>query len=115
MADTPPKVKITERLVNLDTYKKYAVYVVITIAAVLLIVGGVSLWRWVFKPKDTQVYKPTGIGLAIGHVEKGAVVQESTQISVEKERPWEVGLGAGGINYDNKSGVVVGGWVKRKF
>ena len=111
MADTPP-IKITERLVNLDTYKKWAVYVLVTIGAVLLLVGGVSLWRFIFPKPTQQVNKPTAF--AVGKVEKGAITQTSTQISLD-DKSWEVGLGGGGVTYDNKSGIIIGGWVKKKF
>ena len=37
MSDTPPTVKITERLTSIDTYKKLSVYVIIIIIAGLLV------------------------------------------------------------------------------
>lgn len=113
MADTPPKVKITERILNVDTYKKYAAYVLITIIGVVLVVGGVSLWRWVFpKPeKQTNAPKVTGLVLPGGKVK---IDQTNTQVSLD-DKPWEVGLGGGGLTYDNKTGVFVGGWVRRKW
>ena len=110
--DTPPKIKITQRLVDLDTYKKYAVYVLITIAGVLLIVGGVSLWRFIFVPKSTQSHKPTAVVMPGAKIEK--LDQSSQQILVE-EKPWEVSLGAGVLRYDNKDGWIGGAVIKRKF
>lgn len=113
MANTPPTVKVAERLTDPNTYKKFAVYVLIAVAGVLLIVGGVSLWRFVFpKPeKQTNAPKVTGLVLPGGKVK---IDQTNTQISMD-EKPWEVGVGAGGIRYDNKDGYFLGGWVKRKW
>ena len=104
MADTPEIIK--ERLLH------WAQYAGITIVVVLLLVGGVSLWRFIFPKPDKQVNRPTSI--IVGKAEKGAVDQTSTQVLVT-EKPWEVGLGAGALRYDNKDGGFVGGWIKRKF
>ena len=76
----------------------------------LLLLRGV--WSLIFNP-DTQVSKTQA--LAIGKVEKGAITQTSTQIKVDGEKPWEIGIGAGGFRWDNKDGY--GGFVtvKRRF
>ena len=93
MADLP-QVNVVERILSPDTYKKYAIYVGITIIAVLLVVGGISLWRWIFpKPeKQTTSQKVTITPLSFSKVEKGGVTQTSTQIQLN-EKNWEVGLG----------------------
>lgn len=54
--DTPPKVKITSSLADPNTYKKWIVYAVITLAVGLVIFGGVALWhKWFPKPPTTSV------------------------------------------------------------
>ena len=64
MADMPP-IKITERLTDLNTYKKYAVYLVITILSALIVFGGIGLYRKFFpKPATTSV----------GEVQAGGIV-----------------------------------------
>ena len=112
MADTPPPVKITQRLVDVNTYKKYAGYVLITIATVLLVVGGVSLWRFIFPVADKQIYKPRAF--VVGKVEAGGIVQSSEQTLVT-EKPWEISVGGGVVRYDQKDGYFGGVMVKRKF
>lgn len=112
MADTPPPIKISQRLVDINTYKKYAGYVLITIAGILLVVGGVSLWRFIFVPKDSQVHKPRAIVLPLGKIEK--LDQSSQQILVE-EKPWEVSLFGGVFRWDQKDGYGGGIKVTRKF
>jgi hypothetical protein len=104
---------ITDRLIDLATYKKWLSYVVITIVFILLILGLLALWRFFFPKPSQNVHKP--VAIALGKVEKEAIDQRSTQIMVEKEKPWEIGLGAGGLVYDNKTGGMVGAWIKRKF
>lgn len=104
MADTPAVIK--ERFVH------WAQYIGITIVVVLLIVGGVSLWRFVFPKPDKQTNKPTSI--IIGKAEKGAVDQTNTQVLIS-EKPWEAGVGGGALRYDNKDGWFGGAWIKRKW
>jgi hypothetical protein len=112
MAETPP-IKITERLTNVDTYKKYAVYVVITIISVLILVGGVSLWRWIFPRPDKQVNNPRVIA-PFSKIEKDSINQSNTQIQVT-EKPWEISVGGGVLRYDNKDGWIGGAVIKRKW
>jgi hypothetical protein len=114
MADTPP-IKVTERILNIDTYKKLGIYVGIILVVVLLLVGGVSLWRFFFNPKDANVNKPTFVAMPFSKVEKDAVNQSNSQTTVQKDFPWEVDLFGGGVQYDNKNGVFFGGKVGRKF
>jgi hypothetical protein len=65
------------------------------------------------KPRD-MVNKPVTVVLPFAKVEKGAVDQSNTQISLD-EKLNEAGIFAGGLNYDNKNGVFVGVGYKRKF
>lgn len=111
MADTPP-IKISERLTNWETYKKFAVYVVIGIVVLLLIMGGVSIWRFFFPKADKQINNPRVIVTPFAKVEK--IDQANTQILLS-EKPWEAGAGVGGFQYDNKTGVLLGVWAKRKW
>jgi len=112
MADPIPVVNIVERLLSTDTYKKYAVYVLITVITFLLFCGGFALWRFFFGKPNKQINKP--VAVAIGRVEKGAIDQTSTQIQLN-EKDWEIGVGAGGLQYDNKNGVCLFGFVKKKL
>jgi len=105
-------IKITERLVSVDTYKKYAGYVIITIGVVLLIVGMFAIWRFIFPKPSQNIHKPTAIVTPFAKVEK--LDQSSQQILVE-EKPWEVAVGGGVMRYDNKDGAIIGAMIKRKF
>ena len=96
-------------LVKPENYYKTIIYMVI---------GGIILFLLVcvknfFFPNKSIVNKPHA--LVIGKAEKGAIDQTSTNIVVEKERPWEVGGGVAGITYDNKNGGIAGVFVKRRF
>jgi hypothetical protein len=106
MADT---ISVKDRLLDFNTYKKYAVYVLLTVLLLLLLRG---VWSLIF-PTDKQVNKPHAI--VIGKAMAGAIDQTSTQIKVDGEKPWEVGVGVGGFRYDQKDGY--GGFVtvKRRF
>jgi len=108
MADIPV-ISVKDRLLDFNTYKKYAVYLLLTVLLLLLFRG---LWSLIFKPQ-TQVNKPTAV--VIGKAMAGAIDQTSTQIKVDGEKPWEIGIGAGGFRWDNKDGY--GGFVtvKRRF
>lgn len=86
--------------------------VVIGILALLLIAGGMQVWNFFFPKKSGNINKPTAITLPFSRV--GNIDQTSTQVLIE-EKSWELGLGGAAITYDNKSGLVVGGWVKRKW
>jgi len=111
MTDIPP-IKVTERLVDWNTYKKWASYVVISLVALLLIVGVFAIWRFIFPKPAQNIHKPTAIITPFAKVEK--LDQSSQQILVE-EKPWEVSLGAGVLRYDNKDGWIGGAVIKRKF
>lgn len=109
MADTPPVITVKDRLLDIGTYKKYAIYLLLTLLLLLLFRG---VWSLLFKPQQ-QVNKPTSV--IIGKAEKGAVDQTSTQIKVDGEKPWEVGIGAGAFRYDGKDGYGGLVMVKRRF
>ena len=109
MADTPPVITVKNRLLDIGTYKKYAVYLLLTLLLLLLFRG---IWSLLFKPQ-TQVNKPTAV--VIGKAMAGAIDQTSTQIKVEGEKPWEVGIGAGAFRYDQKDGYGGMLFVKRRF
>jgi hypothetical protein len=86
---------------------------VIVIIIVLFIAGGMAIWRFFNPAKSQNVNKP--VAIALGKVEKGAIDQTSTQVMIEKEKAWEVGIGGGGIYYDEKTGVFGGGWIRKRF
>jgi hypothetical protein len=117
MADTP----VVERFdikkwfsgfVNPTTWSKALVY---------LIIGGIIVFILVcvknfFFPSKAITNKPVGIGLNIGgKVEKDAINQTSTNIVVDKEKSFEVGVGVGAGRFDNKDGYAGGVWGKWKF
>ena len=105
MADIP-KVVLSERLLSPDTYKKYLGYVLITALICLTALGCISLYKFFF-PDKKNVNKPEF------HISDGGTV---TYTNVQNdEKSWEVGLGAGALQYDNKTGAFAGGWVKRKW
>ena len=108
MADTPV-ITVKDRLLDFNTYKKYAIYVLLTVLLLLLLRG---VWSLIFKPQ-TQVNKPTAV--VIGKAEKGAIDQTSTQIKVEGEKNWEVGVGVGAGRYDDKDAYGGMIFVKRRF
>jgi hypothetical protein len=105
-------IKITERLLSVDTYKKYAGYVVISIGVVLIIMGFFAVWRFLFPKPASNIHKPTAIVTPFAKVEK--IDQSSQQVLVE-EKPWEVSVGGGVLRYDNKDGFIGGLMVRRKF
>jgi hypothetical protein len=92
-----------------DRLSHYAVYLLLTLLLLLLFRG---VWSLIFKPQ-TQVNKPTAV--AIGNVQKGAIDQTSTQIKVEGEKNWEIGVGGFGGRFDGKDFYGVLGQVKRRF
>jgi len=91
------------------TWSKSVLYLVM-ICAILFIAFAI---KNTFFPTKSNVNKPVTVVTPFAKVEK--IDNTSTQISVEKERQFEVGLGGGGLRYDNKDGVFVGGWGKWKF
>lgn len=80
--------------------------------AIFVIYGAISLVNCIFPKKSGNINKPTTIILPLAKVEK--IDQTSTQISIE-EKTWELGMGGATITYDNKSGAIVGGWLKKKW
>ena len=104
MENTPSAIK--------DRLSHYTQYVIITAVAVLLIVGGVSLWRFIFPKKDTQANNPKVVVTPFARVD--AIDQTNTQIDMS-EKPWEVGIGVGVVQYDNKAGMMAGAFVKRRW
>jgi len=52
--DTPPKIKITSRLVDVGTYKKYLAYILITGFVALIALGGYSIYRFFVPKKPAQ-------------------------------------------------------------
>ncbi|MFA5299836.1 MAG: hypothetical protein WC389_16755 [Lutibacter sp.] len=85
---------------------------VIVILAILLFAGGMQVWNFFFPKKSGNVNNPHTVVLPFAKVDK--VDQTSTQVLIE-EKAWELSVGAGILNYDNKSGVAFGGVLKRKW
>lgn len=96
-------------LANPITWGKSIQYLIM-IGAILFVL--VAL-KNTFFPSRAITNKPQA--LVIGKAEKGAIDQTSTNIVVEKEKAFEVGLGVGAVRYDNKDGGIVGGWGKWRF
>ena len=110
MANEPFDIKkFLKGFVDPTTWSKTVVY---------LIIGGVIVFTLMcvknyFFPTKKNVNKPVTTVLPFARV--GKVDNTNTQITVEKEKAWEVGLGVGGIRYDGKDGVIGGVTVKRRF
>jgi Na+(H+)/acetate symporter ActP len=96
-------------LINPVTWGKSIQYLVM-ICAVLFVAFAI---KNTFFPTKSNVNKPVTIVTPFAKVEK--IDNTSTQISVEKEKSFEVGVGVAGMRYDNKDGAIVGGWGKWKF
>ena len=94
-----------------DWYKAlgngWRIAVIVTLGAFLIL--GI---RGCFVKQPQNINKPHVIVTPFAKVEK--IDQTSTQISMT-EKTWEAGLGGGAITYDNKSGVGVWGWLKKKW
>lgn len=97
-------------LVDPTTWAKSVMYLIM-IGVILFIV--VMVKNFFFPAKATNTNKPIAVVTPFAKIEK--LDQSSIQVMTEKERPWEVGVGVGGLTYDNKTGGFAGGWVKRKF
>ena len=105
-------VKWVKGLVDPTTWAKSVMYLIM---CGLIIFVLVCIKNFFFPARTQQVSKPTVVALPGSKIEKDAIHQESTQITVEKEKPFEVGVGAAGMRYDNKDGVIVGAFGKWKF
>ena len=84
----------------------------IGVVVILLVAGGMQVWNFFFPKKSGNVNNPHTVVLPFAKVDK--IDQTSTQVLIE-EKAWELAVGAAGITYDNKSGLLVGGWLKRKW
>ncbi|MFA5133078.1 MAG: hypothetical protein WC444_07165 [Candidatus Paceibacterota bacterium] len=80
--------------------------------AVLLVLGALNVWNFFFPKPSQNIHRPSTIVLPGAKVDK--IDQSSIQVMVE-EKTWELGVGAGGITYDGKSGLFLGGWIKKKW
>jgi hypothetical protein len=94
---------------DITTWSKSVIYLVM-ICAVLFVAFAI---KNTFFPTKSNVNKPVTIVTPFAKVEK--IDNTSTQISVEKEKSFEVGAGGGGLRYDNKDGMFFGGWGKWRF
>lgn len=93
------------------TWAKTTVYLIIgTIIFFMLL----CVKNFFFPKPKQQVNKPVTVVLPFGRVEKGGIDQSNTQISLD-EKLNEVGIGVGGLRYDDKDGAFAGVWYKRKF
>jgi hypothetical protein len=110
MADIPV-ISVKDRLLDFNTYKKYAVYLLLTVLLLLLFRG---LWSLIFKPQ-TQVNKPITVVTPFAKVEKGGIDQSNTQIKVDGEKNWEISGGGFGGRFDGKDFYGIIGQVKRRF
>lgn len=113
MSDTPIEkfdiVKWFKGLINPVTWGKSIQYLIM-ICAVLFVAFAI---KNTFFPSKSITNKPHAI--VIGKAEKGAIDQTSTNVVVEKEKAFEVGVGVGVGRFDNKDGYAGGGWFKWKF
>ncbi len=99
-----------------DWYKALgngARYTAFVVAVILILWGGVSLWRFFFPKAGDNVFKPTVIALPFSKIEK--VELSNTQKMEQKRSRLHFSLGGGGITYDSKLGTFVGAWVTYDF
>ena len=101
--------KFFSGFLNPTTWSKTVVYLILGAIIVIALIGIKNF----FFPTRAITNKP--IGIAVGHVEKGAIDQTSTNIVVEKEKDWTVGAGVGGGRFDGKDGYAGGAWISKKF
>ena len=94
---------------NPTTWSKAVLFTIMGVIIVVVLVGVKNL----FFPKKSITNKP--VAVAIGKVEKGAIDQTSTNIVVEKEKAFEVGVGVGAGRFDNKDGYMGGVWGKYRW
>jgi hypothetical protein len=96
-------------------FTHYAVYLGITLAILLLLMGAYSIYRFFFPTKTGNNSRQVVITTPFSKVDTGGINQSNTQTVIEKEKPWEVDVFGGGVRYDNKDGVFFGGKIGRKF
>ena len=101
--------KFLTGFINPTTWSKTVVYM-ITAGCILFVLFCV---KNTFFPSKTITNKPHA--LVIGKAEKDSINQSSVNVSVEKEKPFEVGVGGGVLRYDQKDGAFAGAWGKYKF
>ena len=99
--------KFLTGFINPTTWSKTVVYMVIA-GCILFILFCI---KNTFFPNKSITNKPHAV--AIGKVEAGAIDQRSTNIVVEKEKPFEVGAGVGAGRYDDKDAY--GGMIWGKY
>ena len=98
-------------LVDPVTWSKSIQYMIM-ICAVLFVAFAI---KNTFFPTKSNVNKPITIVTPFARVEKDGIKYENTQVTIEKEKSFEVGGGVAGLRYDNKDGVLVGLFGKYKF
>ena len=109
MAEPFDPKKFVKGFIDPTTWSKSIVYLIM-ICAILFVVYAI---KNTFFPSKSITNKPHA--LVIGKAEAGAIDQTSTNIVVEKEKPFEVGVGAGVVRYDQKDGYFGGVFGKWKF
>jgi hypothetical protein len=95
--------------VDPTTWSKSVIYLIM-ICALLFIAFAI---KNTFFPTKSNVNKPVTVVTPFAKVDK--IDNTSTQISVEKEKSFEVGVGVGAGRFDNKDGYMGGIWGKWKF
>src|SRR5512135_1251752 len=83
------------------------------LAVVFLALVLYGSWSWWTKKKPQNVSNPKVVAMPGSHIEK--IEQPTTQVYVEPEKKWEVGLGAGVASFDSKNGAGAWCWVKKKW
>jgi hypothetical protein len=102
-------VKWLKGLIDPVTWSKSVMYLVMGAVIVFALVCVKSY----FFPTKKNINKPVTTVLPFAKVDK--IDNTNTQITVEKEKAFEVGVGGGVLRYDNKDGWIGGGWGKYKF
>jgi len=86
----------------------------ILLLILIVVFGAKNIWNFFFPGPAQNVNKPRVVALPFSTIEPGSIDQRSTQILME-EKTWEAGVGVGVLQYDNRAGSFVGGWVKKKW
>lgn len=107
MATTP--IKISERLLDLGTYKKYIAYVLITVLILLILVGGYAIYRVFFPKKASQSNTQTY------HTDSGGTTEVKNTYITNQSNGWSAGVFAGGITLGSEDGLFAGVVVEKKF
>lgn len=82
------------------------------LGAVVIGIIALTIWKAWFEKKPANVSNQRVVVTPFAKVEK--IDQSSIQVMVE-EKTWELGIGVGVLNYDNKNGAFAGVMIKKRW